>query len=412
MPKKNIRLLVPLLSVLLALLILTENAVARSTNRFLIGQTITNPKTLQMSDAEIYRKTIGTPRRKAVLESGGDFSKYLAKRGRLSVGGKAFEARTLIKMNNFFARRGVGDRILSTAVEGFPNDVADLVRISSNGEVKELYQLKAGHKAAKEAVTGTKDTVKYANTTIVTHPETLDDIKNELLNIKNKNLVKGKPFPPYWQAIDEAIQQGRLTDQIDGVRMPTREMSINKGVGKLEKWYNRAAKRFGASPTATVSDDALKIAATKASGKMVGKLALSGTILAGFVDIGFGVHGLYDADRRYRLGELDSDIFTGKRIVAVSQVSVGTVTVVGGAVVALNAVGYSLMTAPEPFYTKIAGGVVIVVSVGLGAGDYMLERVQANRTESRRRLLKEIDDRERCRIVLEELRGMMNGSIP
>ncbi len=403
----GIRFLMPLLTVVIAWSVLPESVAAKSTNRFLVGQTITNPKTLQMSSAEIYRKTVGTPRAKAVFESGGDFAKYFSKRGAPSVAGKAFEARATIKLNQFFVKSGIGDRMLITAVEGFPTDVADLIRISGNDEIKELYQLKAGYEAAIKAVRDSR----YAGTTIVTHPDTLKQIGSELRKAILESQAKGKSLAPKWREIDAAIRQNRLTDQIAGVRMPTNAQSESAGRKITAVLFNREVKRqalLRGSQAVAVSEKAATVAA-KASGKALARQLIgpAAVIVAGGLDIGFGVHSLYATERRYRLGELDSDIRTGKRIVAASQVGVGTATVVGGTAVALNTAGVSLIAAPEPIATKIAGVTVIVVSVGLAVTDYMLERVQVNRTASRRLLLQQLDERERCRIVLEELQGII-----
>jgi len=110
--------------------------------------------------------------------------------------------------------------------------------------------------------------------------------------------------------------------------------------------------------------------------------------------VGFVVYDTYNIEHRYRVGELDSDIRTGKHVTNAS--------VLGGSAVVT---GYALLAAPEPIVTTIAGSVIIV---GGATAHFMLERTQSRRIAYRQRLFRQVGEKERNNGIFEELRGMVN----
>jgi len=260
-------------------------------NQFTVGRVIANPKTLEMSKAEVYRKTVGVPSVKAVRESGGDFTKYITKRGVKSLTGKAFEARTAIKLNRLLAKSGSGDRLLITAAEGFPTDVADLARVSANGEIKELYQLKLSPTAAKSAVGDTR----YIGMTLVTTPDSFQAIQKELRKETLMATQKGKPLPPKWQGIHEAIQDGRLTDKIAGRRVPSFEQAEKAGIKFTETMFKKSEW-----------DQISKASMSKwvASGKTASKVAGTSLKVAGPAIFLIEAYSIYRDFYQYRNGTM------------------------------------------------------------------------------------------------------------
>ncbi len=394
-------------SLFFAIILLPQAVQARSTNSFLIGEYIKNPTSLKLSREKIYLKTMGKPSAKAIHNSQGDFATYYNRRGPANVTGKAFEARTAIRINRALQNAGNENRLIITALEKRPNDVSDLALLTPKGQVLERYQLKTGIKTARKAVFDSK----YADMKIVTPPDHLREIKRELSKQRNRAFARNKPLSPYWQTMDQAIREGRLTDQIAGLRVPKYTEVQASGKYYLEKAFAKQLEEMNASQQRLIS------VMTKHTPKMIRK---TGTAIAqamkyvgpplmivgGAVDIGYGIHEWNEADRRLSAGELDEDIYYVKKHVAASQVFVGTATIVGSTVVILNSTGMTLLATPEPIVTKIAGVVVFAVSVGFVATDYALERIQGQRIEAKRELLKHIDEKARQRIVIDQLQEM------
>jgi len=112
------------------------------------------------------------------------------------------------------------------------------------------------------------------------------------------------------------------------------------------------------------------------------------------IGIGLIAYDTYSTEYRYRVGELDSDIRTGKHVTNAS--------VLGGSAVVT---GYALLAAPEPIITTIAGSVIIV---GGATVHFVLEQTQAQRIADRQRLFRQVGEKERNDGIFEELRGMAN----
>ncbi len=326
-----------------------------------------------------------------------------------------FEARTAVRINRILQNTGREERLIVTALENRPNDVSDLALIAKDNRILEQYQLKTGGKTIKNAVFDPK----YAEMKIVAPPDQLQEIKSELQKAKNKAMARDKPLSPYWRKLEQAIHEGRLTDSIAGHTVPS-----YKEVEASGKAYLRGAYEALLPETPTLPSTASptqKKAALKRTLRILPKtlgsiMKYAGppiVIVGGGVDIAYGIHGWNESDRRLSAGELDGDIYYGKKTVAVTQIGLGTTAVVGGTVVVLNSAGIALFLAPEPVITKIAGITVIVTSVGLVVVDYALESIQGKRIESRQKLLQQIDEKTRQRLVIEQLQDMAkNPGVP
>ena len=382
---------------------------AKSTNKFTIGSRIKNPEklnSLNMKRFDIYKKTIGVPREKAILNSQGIFENYYRRRGPSTITGKAFEARSAIRVNRALRNMGKGERVIITALEGFPNDASDLILMASDGRVVQRYQLKIGFQGTIDALLDPK----YVDMAIVTPSDQLQAIKTELAKKKSPRGT----LSPKWLAVDQSINNGRLTDQIAGQKVPTLKQVGASGKLFTHKMYEEELQKIALTPkdvsSEIASSDTVRKGHTKIAIKLSKYLGPTIVVATGVFDIVDGVHTLNEAERQMVLGQLDQDIYMGKSIVGVTKIGMGTTAVVGGTVVFLNATGITLLSTPEPFVTKIVAVVVIVTSVGLIAADYTLDRIQGTRTQSRLSLLKEIDEKTRQRIVIDQLQKMANNS--
>ena len=188
-----------------------------------VGRAFKSGKYADITEAQIAKKTIGQVSAKAV-KKWKNFSDYL-KACEKGSAGKAFEALTSINYNRIHG----GNQLLPTALIGDPHSPADLIRNLTKG--LERYQLKAGFQASVKALTDPK----YINMKIVTHPETLEKIKNELAKRIVKAKLRNVPLSPEWQGVKEAIQSGRLTDMIDGMKVPSYQECVDFAEMELRK---------------------------------------------------------------------------------------------------------------------------------------------------------------------------------
>jgi hypothetical protein len=435
---------ISLITFVISLFLLSQNIWARG-NPYAAGQNVLNPQLLQrMTRAEeIYKKTMGTPSWEAIQRAGGNFNEYITRRGVKSIAGKAFEARTAIRVNRFLANTGNDVRLVPTAFANAPHDPADLWAVDKAGNLLERFQLKLSGNAAIRAL---KDQ-KYAGMKIVVPSDQFKWIQSEL----NKEILKaqnrGKSLSPHWQGVRDAIDEKQLTSEIAGYSVPTRKqveasgrfytekefkkqwatmsllrqgkldeaIKLGKAAGKagtsvrylgqeihtrlykFEKGkvflaFNKTGKpiAYGAS-----AEEAIKKAKFIRNARIAGGIMF---ILGGVADIGSGIYSYHDTHQRYLSGKLDHDIMVGKKVVAVSRIGAGA----GGVVVG------GLLLFPEPVVTKAAavvvGGVILVVNVTGLIADTGLERAQNNRTEHTKRLLKQIDWRTQQSICIESLK--------
>jgi hypothetical protein len=130
----------------------------------------------------------------------------------------------------------------------------------------------------------------------------------------------------------------------------------------------------------------------KYASKIGGRMIEVGTRMAVGADFVFAGYGYYDTVTRYQADRLDHDLMVAKMAIHTGEMGIGTVGVI-------------LLSTPEPTgATKIAGVVVIVASVALGAGDISLDMVASGRANARQELLIKIDREQRHRAVLAKLK--------
>jgi hypothetical protein len=399
------KVLIVLIVLVYAFILIPDIIFARSTNAFLVGEKVKSRKTLTLNKRDIYGKTLGKPSQKAVSKAGGDPDKYLKMRGNNSVAGKAFEARSGIRVNNFLKRTNSKYRILITSVEGLPNDVSDLIRIDAETrKVSMRYQLKFGWRAAKAAI----NNPRYAEMSIVTPPDALKIIKKELAKRKYKAAFSGRLLDTNWRKLEQAVDNGVLTDRIMGQTVP-----VTRAIKKTANAYARSEINAMSKAMLELSDSqGLRGGETKLikgvsrlfmiKNSRITKIAGGASVLtAGIADIVIGVDSIDKNTHRIYAGSLDADVYYMKQGVAGTQITLGVVGVADGAIALSAALG--LLTAPELIVTKVAGVVVIVGSVGLMAADYVLEGVQENRVKYRISLLRQIDEKERQKTIIEQL---------
>jgi hypothetical protein len=208
-------------------------------DHFPVGRLVESPKTARLSPMELYEKTIGKPGVDAVLKAKGDPEKYIALRGLSGMAGKAFEAETAIKVNQFLTASKKTERILVTAAEGKTADASDLVLLKDNRVVKK-YQLKLNGKTTQTAIFDPK----YADLILVCPEDELNKLKEELRKEKLKASAKNKPLPPSWIKTENEINSGRLTDTITGCTVPTREEAEKAARNYAEKAVRDVAALF------------------------------------------------------------------------------------------------------------------------------------------------------------------------
>ena len=344
-------------------IVLSQKTVAQSTDAFRTGQILSanQMSKIPVTRQSLYEQTVGRVTSKAVLKYGTKEA-YIQARGVKATAGKVFEAMTV---NRFKAYGGLnGKRLVTTASLGFPGDASDIL-LELNGIVLDRYQLKAGFNASVNAVVD----IKYQGIKIGTHPEQLEKIKSHIRKLH----LQGKPLPPKWAMVDEAIRTGRLTDTLDGMPLSTRETTERFAQRYLERMFDNASH----SNIRYIS-------------KLTGKSILIGASVA---DIAYS--GYQFRDTVSRKHEFDSDIYMGK---LVAQGGIG-----------ISGLGLLFIAFPEPtFLTKVAGGVLFASSLAFGVTDMTLDHAHANRITARQRLLKNLDTHEKHDAVDSLLRKMID----
>jgi len=352
-------------------------------DQFALWAVLRNPKTPDIPYRKLLEKTAGRVRAKAIRKHR-TFASYLdvSLTGRE---GKVFEASEAYRANRHFKQTGSKSRVLVTAVEGDPAHAADLV-MRKNGRITKRFQFKAGGRAAWDALRKTK----YDGMTIVTHPEELNWLKAEL----RKRKLANRPITGRYARLDEALQSGKLTDEVvPGLKTLSRKSTNTKTINMMRRqWESMVATMDSVARSGVVKPLVKSSFLTAKYGTKIGARIINvGTKLAVGADFAFAGYGYYDTIGRYRAGQLDHDLTAAKLAVHTGEVGVG-------------AVGVFLLLTPEPTgATKIAGIVVIVVSVALGGADISLDVIAAGRTKARQELLKRIDRKQRHEVVLEKL---------
>jgi hypothetical protein len=204
--------------------------------------------------------------------------------------------------------------------------------------------------------------------------------------------------PPLLQNWQRENMLNIIRPELASTNLSHRYEMPRSATGVLSRTTTRVVASIPAAARATTPVTRVAGTLLQRSAPKVGGVVL---IVGGVFDVGYGAYVIHDTERRYSLGELDSDIRTGKLIIGGSRIVVGAAAIAAGV----------LIIVPEPVYTKAAAagiivGVIVAVVV-IEVVDYALERIQAKRTAERLRLAQEIDETERYHIVFDELRKMI-----
>ena len=190
--------------------------------------------------SQVYRSTIGSVRIEAVRRAGFNPERYIAQRGASSIAGKALEARTMLDVNKFLVAQGHTDRVLATASMGMPHAAADLIRVDNAGHVLEEIQLKlSGNEAIRSL-----NNPKYAGMTIALPPDQLKGIQKKLDQNILKASNKGRSLSPKWLSVQLAIKSGRLTDNVAGRKLLTRQAMISNAKSIITRQFARESAKI------------------------------------------------------------------------------------------------------------------------------------------------------------------------
>ena len=190
-------------------------------DEFAVGKRLANPKTPTLSYDKIINRTAGSVKLKAYKKYKDKFDEYHGKRVN-GTRGLIFEAAVAAKANDHLERSGQNERFLITGIEGDRSHPADVIRWK-DGVIKKRYQLKSTW--SRNDIAEFLDDDKYDGMVIVIHPEVLEEFKQRL----RKQKQRGKPLDWEMEALDEAIESGRLSDSvIDDVPAPSYEEMHDK----------------------------------------------------------------------------------------------------------------------------------------------------------------------------------------
>lgn len=335
------------------------------TDPFQLGSVIDNPQTLKFKDfPELFRSTAGKVSPQAVLTYSG-FEKYWAASSTIRAG-KAFEAILASRANWLLAQTGSTHRVLVTAAEGQTQAPADLVKINSKGQVIERYQLKLGRQGTLSALTDRK----YRHMKIVTNKDTLKSLEFELKKQKVMAARRGVQLKPQWKALDDAVRDGRITDEIVPGHRPVTRGEVDELAKQWtrKEWMLAAEEASGGAATTRTATRILRLG---------GKVVL-------VVTVAYGAYETYRDVGRYRAGEIGGFVLAAKSGLRVGEV--GIVLWLG-------------LADPEPITKTIliaTGGAIVAANVSL---DYYASA----KRERTQKLLEKIDYDERFFAVRRQL---------
>ena len=217
------------------------NQISSQSDRFAVGQNLSQPVTLSLNYETLIDKTAGKVSGKAYRKYHDRFDDYLQAR-RTGLRGKLFEAVVAYQANQHLEQSGRSERVLTTAAEGDPSHPADNL-LWNNGKITKSFQLKStrNQKSISQFLTEKEYTTKYDDEIIVVHPETLQDIKTTLrrATLRNKSLSVDQ------QAVDTAIKHGRLTDElIPGLKVPSLTEVQQEAEQVIARQFAQAKNRF------------------------------------------------------------------------------------------------------------------------------------------------------------------------
>lgn len=334
-----------------------------------------------MSKRERMRKTVGRIRIDTLKRYNFNFELYVAKRGPLNTGGKIFEESYTRSFNRKMKLNGSNLRIESTALLGRPQDSADLLLLDRDVVVAKIQQ-KLGAKEAKKAL----NKEKYVGCKILVPGDTLKEIKASLLKTSNK-LTKGNKI------IQEALESGRLTDNIGGITAKNTKYYIETGNRYLTYEHRQISKTLPEASVNPVRTVAPKIVPKFRYVKYAGTTLV---VVGGLTDVALGGYNIRNTYQRYRNHSLDGDLATYKMICGGGQVALGA-TVLAGSGIAYLAAPAALVAAP----VALVGAAVVIVAGGIiEIMNSKVEYWQQQRNQIREKLVN--------RMVSDEKYGTIN----
>lgn len=208
---------------------------------FAIGSSLKDPRTLQVGYDELIDLTVGRVSKKAFTKYKNNVAAYVEAR-RSDARGKVFEAKSAYDANRLYKKIRDGDRVLTTAAEGDPSHPADNL-LWRAGYIIGRYQLKSTKNSDSivKFISDPKYISKYANEIIVTHPGTFLTV---LSRLENKKLLG--PLSVRWKRVDDAIEEGRLSNYIfPGHEVSSYDEAQKKADEVIRRQFEKARRRYG-----------------------------------------------------------------------------------------------------------------------------------------------------------------------
>ncbi len=364
----------------------------RSDDLFALGRKIRDPVTLQIPTKLLHEKTIGQIRARSFGKYSG-FDEFWQAAGTGSRG-KFFESQSVLQANSVLKKQGSAYRYAITAVEGDPGHPADVVLLNPNEKIVARYQLKSTRNV-DDIVKFSQDP-KYADMPIVSHSETVTQLRERLASEVQRANRRGRPLATKWQTVKDKLDRGLITDKlVDGKAVSSYQATAeNARKFRLFQWRKGPTDARTASRAAGNVTKSVAIPRTLSKvGISLAKAAKSTLIVLEVVsaplDIGFAAYGYYDTFSRYSQGGLDQDLFATKLAIHTTEAALG-----GIAVYSLG-VGLGLIAAPEPIVTKVTGIVVVVGSVVVITADMAVSAIISERDYARQQTLEALTSSER-----------------
>ena len=208
---------------------------------FAIGSSLKDPRTLQCGYEELIDLTVGSVSKKAFTKYKNNVAAYVKAR-RSDARGKVFEAKTAYDANQLYKKIRDVDRVLTTAAEGDPSHPADNL-LWRAGYIIGRYQLKSTKNSDSiiKFISDPKYILKYANEIIITHPGTFLTVLSRLENKK----LRG-PLSVRWQRVNDAIEDGRLSNYIfPGHEVPSYDDAQKKADEVIRRQFEKARREYG-----------------------------------------------------------------------------------------------------------------------------------------------------------------------
>lgn len=255
---------------------------------------------------DLLPEVTGRPSRKAFDNVSGNFRRYWQK-SKSAFAGKGFEAILAHRENSLRAATGRPNRLLVTAAEGFTADAADLVEVADDGPVRDQlprFQAKLGAGAAKKALFE----AKYAGMTIITTPESLKQIRDDIIRRQANATRRGIALNSYHQQIADALNKGRLTDRmVDGSVAPSRREAERI----VRHWLVGEWRTLGSA-----AGPRIRFVTTAARPMVaIGRLLQSHQVFARgllVADVGIAAYQTYGDIGRYQTGEISGEYLAFK----------------------------------------------------------------------------------------------------